>query len=123
MQHFKLSFTIFAIVTFTELSTFFTCIKTLTVFFHTSCLFTITSFKCGSFLSISDSGSVNHFIDGFSSYFTVFFSILTTVTIAINTEGSYILIEDNLPWAKHSQYSFRHLDFLQLHLVCVDDGV
>lgn len=55
-----------------------------------------------------------HFVYGLGSDFTELFSVLAALTVTVFTKLAWIAIE--IPLEKHSQYSFKHLDFLQLHL-------
>lgn len=114
-----MSLAICAVSTFAILATLFTHIETLAVFLDTSSFSTITSFPCGSFLSKVDRRSHDHIINCFRSDLTELLSILAAFTVTSLAEGTYQHKSMKLPCAKHSQYSLRHLDFLQLHLVCV----
>lgn len=104
-----------AVLALAVLTALVTGAEALAVFFDTASLLAVTTFDGGVLVAEGNGCSDHDFIDSLGPELGELLGVLAALAVAVLTVGSYV--NEMVPFEKHSQYSFRHLDFLHLHFV------
>lgn len=81
--------TIDAILTFAIFATFVPCPETLTIFFRTAGLLTVTPFDSRILMPERHSGSHHYLVDGLGSNFAELLCVVATLTVTILAERPF----------------------------------